>query len=390
MHFTLQQLGLIDAPSESEYDNLTSLAAQLLQVPVAHVSILDKEKKRVVYKSQHGHPDELADARELPMEMTYCQHVALTQAPVIVVDASDHPLLNGTPAQSEGQPLAYLGVPVVAPDGYVVGGLCMMQPETRQWTDTEINSAKKLAACVSDLIRLKAAMLTSERLRTEQREFTYAISHDLKSPANTLQMILDELTIEGDRLSDDARMLVKEGLGTVESMKQQVEDVLDYSRTVEAADTTEIVSTGELLEEILHEMKSDIESSQACVTCTELPDIKGHRMQLKALFQNLISNALKYRTTERSPVVSVAATLDESSGTQSVMVKDNGIGIAEKNQVSIFGLFNRLHLKDQYAGTGIGLALCHRVMENHDGTINVTSDGQNGSIFTVQFPGNHS
>ena len=182
MHFTLQQPVLIDAPPE-----------WLLRVPVGHVSILDRENKRVFYKSQHGHPDELTGNRELPMELTYCQHVALNQEPVIVVDTSTHPLIMDTPALSEGQPLANLGLPVCAPDGEVIGGLCMMQPDIRQWSESEIESAKKLAACVSDLIRLKTAMLTSEQLRKEQRQFTYAISHDLISPTNILLLILNEI-----------------------------------------------------------------------------------------------------------------------------------------------------------------------------------------------------
>ena len=386
MHFTLRQLGLVDTPPEMEFDNLTSLAAELLRVPVAHVSILDREKRRVFYKSQHGHPDELASNRELPMELTYCQHVALNQEPVIVADASVHPLLKDTYALSEGQPLAYLGLPVCAPDGEVIGGLCMMQPDIRQWSESEIKSAKKLAACVSDLIRLKVAMLTSEGLRKEQRQFTYAISHDLISPTNTLLLILNEIEYCALDIGVDILDFVGTGKSIINRMKNQVEDVLAYSRSVNTIDSFEPVSLGHLIEEIMFELKADIDTSSANIIFDKLPEVVGNRMQLKALFQNIIGNALKYRVPCQHPIVTITCT-QEPNCDYKIMVEDNGIGIAAKNKESIFNLFTRLHVQEEYAGTGIGLALCHRVAENHGGDISVESDGKSGSTFIVRLPG---
>ena len=383
----MRQLGLVDAPPEEEFDNLTSLAAELLRVPIAHVSILDREKRRIFYKSQQGHPDALAKNRELPMELTYCQHVALTQAPVIVVDASTHPLIKGTPAQGEGKPLAYMGLPISAPDGHVLGGLCLMQPETREWTEGEIASAKKLAACVSDLIRLKAAMLTSEQLRQEQRQFTYAISHDLMSPTNTLQLILDEVAFEGDKLSDDTRQFVTDGQSTIMRMKQQVEDVLKYTRVIDMDDSVATISLASLVEDILGDLKSEITAARASIHCGDLPELVGNPMQLRALFLNLIGNALKYRAANKSSIVSITSTR-ASDNQHSISIKDNGIGIEPKDHASIFALFKRLHVQDQYPGSGIGLALCHRVAENHNGSIVITSDGVEGSTFTVNLPDN--
>ena len=383
MFFSLDQLGLLDSPPEEEYDNLTSLAAGLLNVPVAHVSIADHDEKRIFYKSQHGHPDGLAAARQLPMELTYCQHVALNQAIVVVTDAREDALVKGTPAQKEG-PLAYLGLPVKSPDGHVVGGLCLMQPEPREWTEAEINTARMLASCVSDLIKLKTEVLTSEQLRREQKQFTYAISHDLKSPANTLHLIFNEIALNCNAdTSPDTRMLLKEGLGTVTRMKQQVEDILQYSRTIDLDEASETVALSPLVEETLHNLKAEITAANANVSCEELPEVFGNRLQLTALFQNLISNALKFSAPGRNPVVTITATKGKKPFEHRVTVKDNGIGIAPENHQSIFKLFTRLHLREQYPGTGIGLALCHRVMENHNGSISVTSEENKGSAFTV-------
>ncbi len=384
MHFTLEELGLLDAPAEQKFDNLTCLASELLDVPVAHISVADFKKNRIFYKSQYGHPDELAQSRELPMELTYCQHVPLTGAPVVVQDARLHPLLIGTPALSEGQPLAYLGIPVKAPGGRVIGGLCMMQPDERRWSTDEVSRAQKIAGCVSDLIRLETARLSSERLRHEQRAFTYAISHDLQSPANTLKMIFSELELEGECLSQDALMFIEKGRETVQRMGVQVQDVLTYARTLDAPVTRECVDLNALVDGILTDLEADIRQAGATVDVDDLPLVEGDPMQMRMLFQNLIGNALKFRLAGRKHRVSVSASAERQG--HRVTVQDNGIGIRPEDQHKVFGLFNRLHLRDQYAGTGIGLSLCQRVAENHHFAIEVDSDGHSGTAFTMQFP----
>jgi len=380
MQFTLQELGLLDAPSEPEFDNLSLLACDLLNVPAAHVSILDHDQRRIFYKSQNGHPPALAKARGLPMEMTYCQHVPLTEARVVVPDAREHPLIKATHAHVGG-PLAYLGLPISAPCGTVVGGLCIMQPEVRSWTEAEIVRADKLAACVSDLIRLRAAMLTSERLRGEQRDFTYSISHDLLSPANTVRMILDELKYEENRLSADARGLIEEAAGTLGRMGQQIEDVLSYSRTLGQKIAFAAVDLDAIMTDILSDLKSAIDQRGARVERGPLPVVQGNAMQLRALLQNLVANALRFARPGVPPVVRVGAERGTGRGELCLSVSDNGIGIAPADQSRVFELFGRLNLRDEYEGTGIGLTLCRRVAENHNGTIAVQSDGKTGTTF---------
>ncbi|MFK7854918.1 MAG: ATP-binding protein [Granulosicoccus sp.] len=169
-------------------------------------------------------------------------------------------------------------------------------------------------------------------------------------------------------------------------MRDQVEHVLHYSRTTERGGATEPISLKLLIEEILIDLKGDIELSGASISYGDLPVISGNRMQVRALFQNLIGNAMKFCVKERGPVVAITSTFNESTGQHCIEVKDNGIGIAPENQASIFQLFTRLHLYEDYAGTGIGLALCYRVMKNHHGGISVSSNGCDGSIFTLNFP----
>lgn len=384
MYFTLEELGLVDCPPEESFDNLTSLAAELLQVPVAHISIADQARKRIYYKSQFGHPDELAQARELPMQLTYCQHVALTGGRVVVTDAREHPLLIGTPAVTEDAPLAYLGIPVKSPGGEIVGGLCMMQPEVRHWTSAEICRAERLAGCVSDLVRLKVSNLVSEQLRREQQTFTYAISHDLRSPANTIGMILEEVKLQGNLLSEDNQMLIDKGIEAVQRMGYQIEDVLSYSQTIGAQTEEERIDLNRMIEEILMDLACDIDPANTAVKNSVCSSIVGNPMQIRALFQNLISNALKFRKPGHQHTVNILSVPSQKG--LSILVSDNGIGIEPKHQRKIFDLFQRLNLRKDFEGTGIGLSLCKQVARNHNIAIGIESDGASGTTFSLEFP----
>lgn len=184
MQFTLKELGLLDATTEVEYDNLTRLAASILQVPVVHISVLDTAAGVVHYKSQTGHPEELAALGKLPMEQTYCQHVPLTGSAVIAPNAAEHPLLQEAARSGPNQPQAYMGIPIHAPNDQVVGGLCMMQPEPRWWTREEIALAENFGRCVSDLIKHRAAVLTSERLRQELTTANAKFGHYARLSSN--------------------------------------------------------------------------------------------------------------------------------------------------------------------------------------------------------------
>ena len=386
MKYSFEELGLVDTSPESIFDNLTMLATSLFDIPVSLVSIVDFDNNRQYFKSQLGLVEPWAEQRQTPLSHSFCKHVVNDNATLVVENAALHPKVKDNLAVRDLGVATYLGAPIYNPENEPIGAFCVIDGEPRRWAQEEINQLERLSKCVTDAIKLKAANLDSEALRKEQGDFTYAISHELKSPANTLHLIFDEIALEGDQLSTDAHMLVKEGLGTVERMQNQVDDILQYSQTTATGGAIEEIPLRALVEEILLDLRADISLSNASIHCDELPEIRGNRMQVRALFQNLISNALKFCVQGQKPVVKIVATYNELSGQHCITVTDNGIGIAPEDHASIFRLFNRLHLHREYAGSGIGLALCHRVMKNHHGTIKVTSDGQNGSMFTIEFP----
>ena len=386
MKYSLEELGILDAPPESTFDNFTKLATSIFDIPVSLVSIIDFDKDRQFFKSQIGLEGKWASERQTPLSHSFCQHVVDDNATLVVENAAIHDKVKDNLAVRDLGVATYLGAPIYSPESKPIGAFCVIDSKPRRWTDEEIEQLERLAACIADAIKLKAAYLDSEAVRNEQADFANAVSHELKAPGSTLQMLLEEIALEGKNLSSDVQMLVNNGLGTVKRMRKQLEDVLDYSQTTNMDGTLEAISLDDLMKDLLMDLQGDIKKSGASIRCEKLPLVMGNRMQVRVLFQNLVGNSLKFSAPERKLTVMITATYDESADQHCIMIKDNGIGIAPENQASVFGLFKRSHSQKKYAGSGVGLALCHRVMKNHQGSIKVASNGKDGSTFTVKFP----
>lgn len=218
----------------------------------------------------------------------------------------------------------------------------------------------------------------------EQAEFTYAISHDLKSPAVSVGMLLDEIWEEShERLDADTVEMFKRAQHLIDRMGNQVESVLDYSKTITKDFDFEAVDLNQTLAHVVDDLSGVAKMAGASIEIRELPLVDGNASLLSMLFLNLLSNALKFRDPGRSPKISVDAQPSGPHDTVCISVRDNGIGIAKDHHEQIFGLFKRLHLQSAYPGSGIGLALCQRIVTKHEGTIEVESDVGLGTTFHV-------
>lgn len=252
-----------------------------------------------------------------------------------------------------------------------------LNTEVVQRRATERTLAKKAV----DLNQMNELLLQTNR---EQAEFTYAISHDLKSPTNTVQMLLDELSLSHGRdLGDDGMDIIGSAQQTIERMGHLVEDVLGYSRTIEEEFTPEPVDLNDMLQEIVSDLRQAISAAKANLHIADLPQVTGSNVQLRILFQNLLSNAIKFHSATRVPEIEVKREPDRDDGLLRISVSDNGIGIAPEHHDRIFGLFQRLHSHDEYQGTGLGLTLCKRIASNHKGRIELVSSPDEGTTFTV-------
>lgn len=386
--FSLAELGIVDAPAEEDFDNLTALACSIISAPVSLVSIVQPELDRQYFKSQVGLPEPWAAERETPLSHSFCQHVVAQDKTLNIPNAPAHPLVSTNKAIEDLGVAAYLGAPIYDQRGDPAGALCVIDSNPRLWSGADVIAIEQLARCVSNAIRLKAELKTSERLREEMAEFTYALSHDLKAPSNTIHLLVEGICNElGANGSDEVLHLTRLTLDTSNRMRTTIEDVLGFIVALENEIESETVDLNRLLDDVTSDLQCDIESAGATVDIGPLPKTTGSAVQLRLLFQNLVANAVKFRREEVTPLISVRSEPLRSGGIR-IAVADNGIGIPADRFEQIFSLFERLHNShnSRYPGTGIGLTLCRRIVENHKGVLEVESTPGEGSVFVVELP----
>ena len=242
-------------------------------------------------------------------------------------------------------------------------------------------TAQKLAE--AEALREKQA---ANDANEELRSFAYSVSHDLKSPSITLELLLGELRHAMKETADDeATSLMDSAQKTVGRMQQLIEDVLHYTRVIGSAKFQDSVNLDQTFSDLLEDLKGEISRASARIEIDPMPSLPGDPVQLRILFQNLLGNAIRYRKPDTAPAISVSCR--RTGPIVTISVKDDGIGIDPAMHDRIFQLFARLHGEKEYPGTGLGLATCRRIAANHNGSIRVDSAPGKGSTFSVSLPG---
>ena len=247
-------------------------------------------------------------------------------------------------------------------------------------TLTDISEQKKSEQALA----LQAQAL--ERSNNDLRQFTYAVSHDLREPTRILAIYsqLLEKNYKG-KLDGHADEFIQHTVHAAHRLEGLLDDLLAYTQTAESLLTEESrVDANIALSQTLAMFETRVEETGACVSSDPLPVLRMHEVHLQQLFQNLIGNSLKYRS-EAPPHIHVSA---RQEGDMWILgVADNGIGIDPQYGKQIFGLFKRLHGGGKYAGSGIGLAICQKIVERYGGRIWVESEVGQGSKFFFALPG---
>lgn len=247
-------------------------------------------------------------------------------------------------------------------------------------------------------LSLEQQNLDLEASNKELVAFNYAASHDLQEPLRKIQTFVSRLDEkEKDNLSETGKEFMARINSSVERMRVLIEDLLQYSRTTKTEKVFEETSLNELLENAKVELGQIIEEKNAKIQSQSLPKLKVIPFQIQQMFINLISNSLKYSKADKDPDIKISCKKVNASDEElipkinqgkfyKITFKDNGIGFEQEYAEKIFVLFNRLHNKNEYAGTGIGLAICKKIVENHRGFIFATGKPDLGATFTIYLP----
>ncbi|EPX57256.1 histidine kinase [Cystobacter fuscus DSM 2262] len=240
---------------------------------------------------------------------------------------------------------------------------------------------------VTDITQHKVTQQRLERSRRELERFAHVVSHDLQEPLRKLQTFGERLTkLASGALGPEGRECLERMQGTSALMRRLLDDLLTYSRVSSRARPFTRVDLSVVAREVLEELKTAVEQTGASVTLEALPVLEADATQMRQLLRHLMGNALKFRREGVTPLLRVHGKVDARGQWCVLVVEDNGIGFDEKYTDRLFQLFQRLHGRERYEGTGIGLAICRKIAEQHGGGIEVSSRAGEGSTFRVTLP----
>ncbi len=234
-----------------------------------------------------------------------------------------------------------------------------------------------------------------EEKNAELEQFAYIASHDLQAPLRKIQSFANRLTTgHTGSLDEQAHDYLTRINRAAERMQALIDDLLTLARVASKVKPFRAVELNKLMEEVISDFELQIEKAAGKVELGDLPTVQGDETQLRQVFQNLIGNALKFQKPDIPPSVRIYLRGDEvqqagsehTEGYHEIVVEDNGIGFDNRDAAKIFQIFQRLHGHSEYEGTGIGLAVCKKIVERHRGHISATSELNRGTKFIVELP----
>ncbi len=348
--------------------------------------------------AKDGMPDHVGLTADLTAAPEYLRQLT-RGGPLISGDVRSDTSLAPIAEDLEAGPcLAIANYPLRHSDR-LVGIICLDSATPHVWSSHELNALSELADYLAVVLsesraresrtRAKKALAAKaeqlERSNTELEQFAYVASHDLQEPlrmvAGFTQLLARRYT---GQLDEEADQFIGHAVDGVKRMQQLIQDLLSYSRVGSHGSEFEPVDMSGALQWALLNLAVAVEESGGRVTYGNLPKVSGDPTQLGQLFQNLIGNALRF-CESGTPEIHVDA--EQRSGQWVFFVRDNGIGIEPEYHERVFEIFQRLHARTEYEGTGVGLAVCKRIVQRHGGRIWVESTPGEGATFFFTIPG---
>ncbi|MGZ5243082.1 MAG: GAF domain-containing sensor histidine kinase [Bacteroidia bacterium] len=404
----LKRYEILDTPPDGSFDRITTIAAKLFNVPIALVTLVDED--RIWFKAKHG----LENVNQIDRDPGLCSSAILSPEVYYISDTLNDPrtLTNPLVAGEFGLRF-YAAAPLRTKEGYNLGTVCLLDTKPKNLSKEDVKILEELAGIVMDEMELRLAALKATRQlkahkenleieikqRTEEltisnkeltrsnldlEQFAYISSHDLKEPLRMVSMYAQLFSEKYARkLDEDGKEYLAYLMEGAERMEALINDVLNYSRVGRENNGRQDIALNEVVGNSIKNLQTLIEKNQAEITVGELPVVNAISSQMMQLFQNLIENAIKFRRDE-NPKININAVKEDDKWLFSVA--DNGIGIDPVYEDKIFQLFQRLHTREQYPGTGIGLAICKKIVEQYNGKIWVESKVGEGTTFYFTLP----
>ncbi len=376
----VEKYQLLDTLPEESYDNITALMSYICEAPISLITLLDHDRNYL--KSHHGVP-----FSESPRNISFCGHAINAETEMMVVhDAREDERFHDNPLVSEHSAIFYAGVPLVDPEGYKLGTLCVYDTKPRELTKAQEDALKSMAKQVISLFeeryKNKQLQKLQEDLQTRNlqlQRFAGVVSHDLKSPLAQIKMLIQLVEDENQDLSEDTLQYLEYIKSSSDSLRGYIDGILQfYKADTDLKKEKESVAISSIITAIKNILNSD--DTVEIKFQTTLETLYVNKAALMQILLNLVSNAIKYND---KPISKVTISIEETAKRYQFNVADNGSGILEKDQQQIFELFATAQKTDKNgnAGTGIGLATVKKVVTNLGGTIKVQSEMGVGSEF---------
>ena len=373
---------LLDSPAEESFDRLTRMAASLIDVPSALVTVIDADRQ--FYKSCIGVKEPWATTRETPLELSYCTHVVETGDPLIISDAREHPLTKDHPALREMNIIAYAGIPLFL-DGQPLGSFCVVDEKPRDWSERDIAVLKDLANSAMSEIALRVATEEAESAVRDRDDVLAVVSHDLRNPAGVV-VAMSKMLLEKELTEERRRALLQSIHRSGVTMQRLIDDLLDLSRMeaghleLDRHDIDAAALVRECAES--HVPRADEAGIDLRVVAPDTPlPLRADSHRLGQALGNLVGNALKF--TPSGGTVTMEARRDERSVV--LAVADTGPGIDAEHLPHLFDRFYQVRKSDR-AGAGLGLAITKAIAQSHGGDVRVYSTPGQGSRFELVIP----
>ncbi len=391
---------------------------------LASILLLDETGSRLHHGAAPSLPDsynEAIDGLAIGPDVGSCGTAAFRAETIIVTDIATDPLW----ADFRDLALAYdlracWSTPILATDGCVLGTFAVYYREPRGpsaqheqlialLTRTaaiaiERHRAEKKVKDLNESLERRVAERTAEleqantalrRSNRELQDFAYAASHDLQEPLRKIRAFAGLMRADYEGLVDETGAYYLDRMQDgAQRMTRLITDLLALSRVATRGQSFVVVELNEIVAGVLSDLEYEAGETRGGITVDALPSINADPIQMRQLFQNLIGNALKFHRLDVPPAVQVTAVVESSDVLSPgrvqplcrITVQDNGIGFDEKYRERIFSPFQRLHGRSEYPGTGIGLAICRRIVERHHGTITATAVPDQGATFVITLP----